>query len=209
MRLALVLVLAVALAGCGSDDTTDDAASTQPVTVTVTETETVATAPEVECSTAGLRLTLPEQELPGARWRTCGKRVFDAAVARDYDTLEEIALEQGEGSTFSYGAAADAGRATGASVGGGRAGAEPLPMRDAGDRSSTMPFTRNESRLVRLADRVRRGADRRGVAGARRRGPVHPGAGRLDEGGRELPRLPHGDHAGGRLAVFVAGIHAD
>ena len=32
------------------------------------------------------------------------KRVFDAAVACDYDTLEEIALEKGEGFTFSYGA---------------------------------------------------------------------------------------------------------
>ena len=36
------------------------------------------------------------------------KRVFDAAVACDYDTLEQIALEKGEGFTFSYGSETDA-----------------------------------------------------------------------------------------------------
>ena len=36
------------------------------------------------------------------------KRVFDAAVACDYDTLQQIALEKGAGFTFSYGGETDA-----------------------------------------------------------------------------------------------------
>ena len=77
------------------------------VTETVTQTETVSEEPEVTCSTAGLRLTLPEQELP-AEVADVRKRVFDAAVACDYDTLEQIALEKGAGFTFSYGGETDA-----------------------------------------------------------------------------------------------------
>ena len=141
MRFALAAVLALALAGCGSEDGTDDAASTQPVTVTVTETKTVAAEPEVKCSTAGLRLTLPEQELP-AEVVDVRKRVFDAAVACDYDTLEQIALEKGEGFTFSYGAG-DSAAAYWRGV--EEAGTEqPLPMRTLA-AILTLPYTRNES----------------------------------------------------------------
>ena len=108
MRFVLAAVLALALVGCGSDEAGNDAASTTPpATVTVTETETVPADPEVACSTAGLRLTPPEQELP-AEVADVRKRVFDAAIACDYDTLEEIALEQGDGFTFTYGGATDA-----------------------------------------------------------------------------------------------------
>jgi len=139
MRFALAAVLALALAGCGSEDGADDAASTPPETVTVTET--VAEEPEVECSTAGLRLTLPEQDLP-APVADVRKRVFDAAVACDYDTLEQIALEQGEGFTFSYGSG-DSAAAYWLQL--EEAGDErPLPMR-ALATILTMPFTRNES----------------------------------------------------------------
>jgi hypothetical protein len=107
MRFALATVLALALAGCGSDS--NNAASTQPETVTqtVTQTETVATEPEIACSTAGLRLTFPEQQLP-AEVADVRKRVFDGAIACDYDTLEQIALEKGAGFTFSYGGETDA-----------------------------------------------------------------------------------------------------
>ena len=141
VRLLLAAVLVLALAGCGSDDGSDDAASTQPVTVTVTETETVAAVPEVTCSTAGSRLTLPEQELP-AEVADVRKRIFDAAVACDYDTLEEIALEQGAGFTFSYGGDTDASeywRSVEQDL-----AAEPKPMR-ALVSILTLPFTRNES----------------------------------------------------------------
>jgi hypothetical protein len=108
MRFVLAAVLALALAGCGSDGG-NDAASTLPVTVTetVTQTETVSGEPEVTCSTAGLRLTLAEQQLP-AEVADVRKRVFDAAIACDYDTLEQIALEKGAGFTFSYGGETDA-----------------------------------------------------------------------------------------------------
>lgn len=112
MRALLALLLVLALAACGGDS--DEAAAPATVTVTVTQTETVEaepaeTGPEepaADCSTAGLRLTLPEQDLPG-EVADVRRRVFDAAVACDYETLEQIALEEGEGFTFSYGAGPD------------------------------------------------------------------------------------------------------
>jgi hypothetical protein len=145
------LLLALALSGCGSEDA-GDAVATQPETLTesVTETEAPAateteteteTEPEVACSTAALRLTLPDQDLP-PEVADVRKRVFGAAVACDYDTLEQIALEKGEGFTFSYGggeSAAEFWRSV------EEAGDErPLPMR-ALATILTMPFTRNES----------------------------------------------------------------
>jgi hypothetical protein len=141
LPVAAALALALALAGCGSDEGTDDAASTQPVTVTVTETETAAQEPEVTCSTAGLRLTLPEQQLP-AEVADVRKRVFDAAVACDYDTLEKIALEKGAGFTFSYGTGSDPSdywRSTEEDP-----AATPKPMRALAS-ILTMPYARNES----------------------------------------------------------------
>jgi hypothetical protein len=143
MRLLLAVSLALALAGCGSSDGSNDAASTQPTTVTqtVTTTETVTQKPEVTCSTAGLRLTLPEQDLPPAVAEV-RQRIFDAAVACDYDTLEQVALEKGEGFTFSYGAsgsAADYWRMVEES-----STAEPKPMR-ALTTILTLPYTRNET----------------------------------------------------------------
>lgn len=142
-RLLLAAVVAAALAGCGSEKTSGDAAATQAVTVTetVTATETVTQEPETACSTAGLRLTLPEQDLPPAV-ADVRKRVFDAAVACDYATLEQIALEQGEGFTFSYGSetsAADYWRLLEES-----GTEEPKPMR-ALAAILAMPYTRNES----------------------------------------------------------------
>ena len=143
MRLLLVSMLVLALAGCGTEGDADEASSTAPVTVTetVTETEPVTEEAEVTCSTAGLRLTLPEQELPAAV-ADVRQRVFDAAVACDYDTLEEIALEQGEGFTFSYGSGTDASEYWRSVE---EAGDErPLPMR-ALATILTMPFSRNET----------------------------------------------------------------
>src|SRR6185295_8303090 len=140
MRFVFAAVLALALTGCGSD-AGNDAASTQPVTVTetVTQTETVSGEPDVTCSTAGLRLTLPEQELP-AEVADVRKRVFDAAVACDYDTLEQIALEKGAGFTFTYGSETDASEYW---RGLEEEGTEK-PMRVLAS-ILTLPFTRNES----------------------------------------------------------------
>jgi FlaG/FlaF family flagellin (archaellin) len=140
MRFVLAAVVALALTGCGSDES-NDAASTQPVTVTetVTQTETVSEEPDVTCSTAGLRLTLPEQELP-AEVADVRKRIFDAAVACDYDTLEQIALEKGAGFTFSYGGETDASDYWRRLE---EEGTEK-PMR-ALATILTMPYTRNES----------------------------------------------------------------
>jgi hypothetical protein len=138
------MLLVALLAGCGGDDA-DETAAPQPVTVTErvteTETETVTQAPEPSCSTAGLRLTLPAQDLP-AEVADVRQRVFDAAVACDYDTLEQIALEKGEGFTFSYGSGTDA-SAHWQEV--EQAAAEsPLPMRALATILTT-PYTRNES----------------------------------------------------------------
>ena len=143
VRLAALVALTLAVAGCGSGDGSNDAASTQPTTVTetVTRTETVAQEPEVKCSTAGLRLTLPEQDLPPAV-AAVRTRSFEAAVACDYDTLEQIALERGEGFTFSYGgsgSAADYWRMLEES-----STTEPKPMRTLAT-ILTLPYTRNES----------------------------------------------------------------
>ena len=150
MRLLPAIALIVlALAGCGSDDSNEAGSTTPPTTTaTATITEPPETTPadttaegEGACSTSALRLTLPEQELPAAV-ADVRQRVFNAAVACDYDTLEEIALEQGEGFTFSYGGATDASEywrdleenST----------ERPKPMR-ALAAILTMPFTRNES----------------------------------------------------------------
>jgi hypothetical protein len=142
MRFLAALVLVLALAGCGSDDADEAGApAPEPVTVTetVTETETVPAEPEVRCSTAGLRLTLPEQELPRPV-ADIRERVFGAAVACDYETLEQIALEKGEGFTFSYGAGTSAAEHWRMLE---QSGSEE-PMRILAT-ILTLPFTRNES----------------------------------------------------------------
>ena len=158
MRLLLVIActalaaLGLGLAGCGSDDSSESASTvtTPPPAATTAFTITelppptpTDTTPEGEgaCSMSGVRLTLPDQDLPPAvaEVRT---RVFDAAVACDYDTLEQIAQEQGEGFTFSYGSGTDASEywrdleENSADT--------PKPMR-ALATILTHPFTRNES----------------------------------------------------------------
>jgi hypothetical protein len=148
MRLLPAIALAaLALAGCGSEEA-DEAGSAQPTTTeAVTEPEPTTTesltetSGEGECSTSGLRLTLPDQELPPAVAEV-RKRVFDAAVACDYDTLEQIALEKGAGFTFSYGSGTDASEYWGEVE--ESSSEEPKPMR-ALATILTMPFTRNES----------------------------------------------------------------
>ena len=142
--LAALLLAALALAGCGATDT-DEAASPAPETVTVTETaETqtepapVETEPAAECSASGLDLTLPEQDLPEPVAAT-RQRVFDAAVACDYDALAGLASE--EGFTFSFGGGTDPAehwRTVEASA------EEPKPIR-ALATILTLPVTRNEA----------------------------------------------------------------
>ena len=137
-----VLVLALAFAGCGSE-AADEAAAPKPVTVTETTTVTETAPPpaEVSCSTAGLRLTLPEQDVP-PKVADVRERIFAAAVACDYDTLEQIALEKGEGFTFSYGGGTDASEHWRSVE---EAGTErPLPML-ALATILTIPHSRNET----------------------------------------------------------------
>jgi hypothetical protein len=141
MRVFALLVAASTsvLAACGS---VEEAAAPVTVTETVTQTQTVTqppAEPQADCSTSALRLTLPEQDLPAAV-ADVRQRVFEAAVACDYDTLEQIALERGEGFTFSYG-------------GGDSAAAHWRELEESGAEEPmrvlatilTLPFTRNES----------------------------------------------------------------
>jgi hypothetical protein len=142
------LLFALSLVGCGSEDADETVAqpSTVTVTETVTETETVPAEPKARCSTAHLRVTLPAQELP-AKVAEVRERVFEAAAVCDYHTLEQIALEQGEGFTFSYGSS---------SFGGGPDASDywrkveeesieqPKPM-EALVTILTLPYTRNEA----------------------------------------------------------------
>ena len=140
-QLALLAVLA--LAGCSGDS--EEAAAPQPVTVTQTVTETqplpATTEPELACSVAELHVVLSDQGLPPAVAEV-RQRIFDAALACDYDTLEEIALEQGEGFTFSYGGGTDASEYWREVE--ETAAERPLPMR-ALATILAMPYTRNES----------------------------------------------------------------
>ena len=142
MRGLLVLVLFLVLAGCGGDS--ESTAEPVPETVTVTETETVEPEepadPEGECSTAGLRLTLPDQELPQPV-ADVRERIFGAAVACDYETLEQIALEEGAGFTYTLGVEADSAAGHWREL--EESGTEE-PMRILAT-ILTLPYTRNES----------------------------------------------------------------
>ena len=135
----MLVVAGLALAGCGAEEET---APPVTVTETVTQIQTVTqppAEPQTDCSTSTLRLTLPEQNLP-AEVAEVRQRIFDAAVACDYDTLEQIALEKGAGFTFSYG-------------GGDSAAAHWRELEESGTEEPmrvlatilTLPYTRNES----------------------------------------------------------------
>ena len=120
---------------------------------------------------------------------------LDAAVACDYDTLEEIAVEQGEGFTFNYGGETDASEhwrdaeenPSGRAEADARAGGDPddavHPQRGG---SYAWPTAYSEE------------PDRGGLAGAGRRGALLAGAGRLDA-------EQHGSYLGYRTAITADG----
>ncbi len=142
MRFLLLPFAVLALAGCGSG--TGESSLTTPETVTVTETTAAPTTTEssgAECSATGLDLTLPPQDLPSAV-ADVRQRVFDAALACDYDRLEQIALEQGEGFSFTYGSEPDA--STYWEQGEQDGARDPKPMQ-ALATILTLPVTRNET----------------------------------------------------------------
>jgi hypothetical protein len=147
MRVLTLLALAAVLAGCGADS--DEAAAPQPVTITVTEPASTTTNPPPtvedelpppggECSTSTARTTLPQQELPAAV-ASVRQRIFDAAIACDYDELQRVALERGEGFTFSYG-----GETSAADFWRGLEESGETPMLDL-VRIISIPHTRNET----------------------------------------------------------------
>ena len=166
------------------------------VTETVTQTETVSQEPEVTCSTSGLRLTLPEQELP-AEVADVRKRVFDAAVACDYDTLEQIALEKGAGFTFSYGGETDASDYWRTLE---EEGTEK-PMR-ALATILTLPYTRNESGSYAWPTAYSERPTEEAWQALVDAGLYTQDADRLDEDRRQLSRLAHRHHRRRRLAVL-------
>jgi hypothetical protein len=141
VRLLTAIALgALALAGCGSESN-DEAGATLPPPPPTVPPPTPTAVPLPPCSTSDLRLTLPEQDLPPPV-ADVRKRVFDAAAVCDYDTLEQIANEKGQGFTFSYGSGMDASEywrdleENGVEM--------PKPMR-ALATILTQPFSRNES----------------------------------------------------------------
>ena len=142
MKRVLLLALAALLAGgCGAES--DEAAAPETVTLTVTAAATLPPPPTTTeaaatCSTSTVRTTLPEQELPAAV-AAVRQRIFDAAIACDYESLEAIALEQGEGFTFSYG-----GETSAADFWRGLEESGETPLLDL-VRILSIPHTRNES----------------------------------------------------------------
>ncbi len=94
-----VSVAALALAGCGGGG--GGGTTTVTATQTVTMMTFTDTAPSTACSTSGLRIVLPNENLPAPVAET-RRRIFAAAAACDYDALQAVALEGG-GFTYSYG----------------------------------------------------------------------------------------------------------
>ena len=85
----LVLPLLFAVAACGSDSNTPVASGDPTSTTTSTIAPVTTAVPTETCSTAGIRVTLADQDLPDA---VAAKRkaIFDAAVACDYDALGKL-----------------------------------------------------------------------------------------------------------------------
>ncbi len=134
-RIAATVVL-LPLAGCGGGGG-ESATVTRPETATEVITA-AAPASRAPCSTSGLRIVLPDEELPAAVAET-RRRVFEAAIACDYDSLQAIALEGEPGFTYAYGgetSAADFWR------GEEERGGKPLAILV---RILAMPHTRNEA----------------------------------------------------------------
>jgi len=101
----LALLLATVAAGCGSGD---EEATTVTVTTTETVTETVTTPTGSggsggDCSAAGLSADLPDDPALPAAVADVRRQIAEAAVACDYDRLQELALEGGGGFTYSFG----------------------------------------------------------------------------------------------------------
>jgi len=150
--LPAVAVVVLVLGGCGSDDSSESAATVTTPPPTATESFTVTELPpqtptdltpegEGACSMSGVTPTRPEQDLPPVV-ADVRRRVFDAAVACDYDTIEQIADEKGQGFTFSYGSSTDGSEYWRELEENGLE--TPKPMR-ALATILTQPFTRNES----------------------------------------------------------------
>jgi hypothetical protein len=104
---AVALVLGAA--ACGGSDGEDEAAPETAAETSTAPAETgtapapAETVPELTtCSATEHGLTLPKQELPPAVAEV-RERIFAAVSECDFDGLEEIALEKGEGFTYSFG----------------------------------------------------------------------------------------------------------
>lgn len=94
---AVGLAVLLALAGCGSDGGgAEQADGSTTTSTTEPPTSTTVTLPAGGCSTAGMRVTMVEQDLPTPVAAT-REAIFDAAVACDYDALAALTDER-----FSY-----------------------------------------------------------------------------------------------------------
>jgi hypothetical protein len=105
-RFVLLALLATLAAGCGSGDeeaTTVTVTSTETVTETVTTSTGSGSGSGGECSAAGLSADLPDDSALPAAVADLRQQIAEAAVACDYDRLQELALQGGGGFTYSYG----------------------------------------------------------------------------------------------------------
>jgi hypothetical protein len=91
----LALAALLLLAACGSDS----GGTVESEGPSSTTTTTTSAPPAATCSTAGLRATLTEQDLPAPVAET-RRAIFDAAVACDFEAL---AAEAGNDFSYTFG----------------------------------------------------------------------------------------------------------
>ena len=132
-------VAVFALAGCGGGGEVATVTVVQPLTVTQTETVTEPAPPETACSTSGLRIVLPQEAVLPAAVAETRRRIFEAALACDYDALQAVALDGEPGFTYSYG-----GETSAADFWRGEEERDGRPLAIL-SRILAMPHTRNEA----------------------------------------------------------------
>lgn len=114
-RYLFLMIVLLALSGCGedgpgTDGPTTTVAATTTDTTAATPTETTTGPAEGECSTSGLRVNLETQEGLPAEVASMRENIFAAALACDFDRLQELALAGAPQFSYSFGESETAGQ---------------------------------------------------------------------------------------------------